>query len=397
MIAKLKPKAKRYALPDPEFRGFYVRVTPAGAKSFCAVTREPGGKQVWATIGATDHYGIKEARERAREAIKRIRDGQQPFKAPPVLPDSFAAVAENYMQRHVEAKGLRSKGEIKRILDQHILPTWAGREFEDIRRGDVTKLLDGVQDASGPSEADHVLAIVRGVMNWYMSRVDDYVSPIARGMRRTDPKSRKRTRILDDEELRLVWKQAEANGTFGAIIRLALLTAQRRAKVSAMRWEDVDVDGTWHIPAEDREKGTPGALVLPDVALTIIRAQQRIEGNPYVFAGRGSDGFFCGWSPSKRTFDKKLAEANGGAPLENWTLHDLRRTARSLLSRAGVRPDISERVLGHVIAGIEGVYDLHSYTKEKATALKQLAAQIEIIVDPPANNVVAMRGQPNDE
>jgi len=390
-VAKLKPGAKRITLSDPECRGHYVRVTPKGAKSYVAVARDPGGKQVWATIGSTDYFTIDEARGRAREAIRRTKDGKRPFEAPPVKPDSFAAVAENYMQRHVEANGLRSKGEIRRILDQHILPMWKDREFEDIRRSDVTKLLDSVQDASGPSEADHVLAIVRGIMNWYMSRVDEYVSPIARGMRRTDPTKRKRTRILDDEELRLVWKQAEANGTFGAIIRFALLTAQRRAKYSAIRWADVDVDGTWHIPAEDREKGTPGALVLPEAALAIIRAQARVEGNPYVFAGRGSDGYFCGWSPSKRNFDKKLAEANDGTTLKNWTLHDLRRTARSLMSRAGVRPDISERVMGHVIPGVEGVYDQHTYTDEKADALKRLAALVETILEPPTGNVVPLR------
>jgi integrase len=74
-----------------------------------------------------------------------------------------------------------------------------------------------------------------------------------------------------------------------------------------------------------------------------------------------------------------------------WVLHDLRRTARSLLSRAGVRPDISERVLGHAIPGVEGVYDRHSYSDEKADALNRLAALVESIIDPPVGNVVAMR------
>ena len=250
--------------------------------------------------------------------------------------------------------------------------------------------------------ADHVLSTVRGIMNWYASRTDDYVSPIIRGMRRTDPTNRKRARILDDDELRIVWKVAEGNGTFGAILRLFLLTAQRRAKVTTMMWDDVTVDGVWNIPAEGREKGNGGALGLPETAIEIIREQKRIGKNPYVFAGRG-DGHFKGDSPCKRAFDarvtaalRKAAEDRGDdpekvEPLPRWTLHDLRRTARSLMARAGVRPDIAERVMGHVQVGITGVYDRHSYVDEKADALKRLAGLIALVLDPPGENVVPMQ------
>ena len=403
-VAKLKPEEKRITLPDPELRGHYVRIQPSGAKSYCAVTRDPNGKQVWATIGSTDIYKIVEARDKAREAIKRIKAGLEPFEPAPVKPDSFKAVAENYLERHVRAKGFRSQAEIERQLTNHIYPVWQDREFIGIRRGDVTKLLDDVQDNHGPSAADHVLAVVRSIMNWYTSRSDDYTSVIARGMRRTDPKSRQRTRILDDDELRVVWTVAKANGTFGALMRIALLTAQRREKVSTMRWDDVTVDGVWNIPAEEREKGNGGALVLPEMTLEIIRTQKRVGENPYVFAGRG-DGHFYGWSPCKRAFDGKVTKArreaaekrgddpNTVVPLPNWTLHDLRRTARSLMSRAGVRPDISERVMGHIIQGVEGIYDRHSYREEKADALVKLSGLIGLILDPPADNVTALRGE----
>ena len=392
MVAKLKPGPKRRTLPDPELRGHYVRVTPKGAKSYVAVARDPGGKQIWATIGGADVLTIDEARERARAAVQRIKAGLEPFETPPPKPDGFKAVAENYLERHVKANKLRSQPEIERILDRYIYPAWSDSEFTAIRRGEVTKLLDTVQDANGPRQADYVLAVVRGIMNWHASRSDDYVSPIARGMRRTDPKNRKRARILDDGELRAVWKIAEGNGTFGAILRLAVLTAQRREKVATLKWDDVSVDGIWTIPAEDREKGSGGALVLPDVALDIIRAQKRIGDNPYVFAGRG-EGHFKGFSPCKRAFDEKVTKALDGKVLERWTVHDLRRTARSLMARAGVRPDIAERVMGHAIEGVEGVYDRHSYQQEKADALNKLAGLIALILDPPAENVTPLRAE----
>jgi len=106
------------------------------------------------------------------------------------------------------------------------------------------------------------LAITRGIMNWYASRNDDYVPPIVRGMQRTNPKDRARNRMLSDDEIRAVWKVAEASGAFGALIRLLLLTAQRREKVVTMRWADIAVDGaTWSIPGEAREKGDAKELV----------------------------------------------------------------------------------------------------------------------------------------
>jgi integrase len=107
----------------------------------------------------------------------------------------------------------------------------------------------------------------------------------------------------------------------------------------------------------------------------------RFVSNPYVFAGNvGATNNF--------SRDKEKLDAASG--VTSWTVHDLRRTARSLLSRAGVRPDIAERVLGHAVGGVERVYDRHHYDDEKADALRRLAALIERIVNPPADNVVPL-------
>ena len=139
-----------------------------------------------------------------------------------------------------------------------------------------------------------------------------------------------------------------------------------------MRWEDI-VDGEWRIPSKDREKGTAGSLVLPEAALAIINAQPRLASNPYVFAGTGS-GFIQGMSDRKAAFDAKLRDV---AP---YVIHDLRQTARSLMSRVGVRPEIAERVLGHVQQGVEGVYDRYDYREEKAQALEMLVGLIDNIL-----------------
>jgi integrase len=216
-------------------------------------------------------------------------------------------------------------------------------------------------------------------MNWHAARVDDYAPPIVRGMRRDDPQAKKRARILDDEEIRRLWAAADTSGPFGAFVKLALLTAQRRQKIVSMRWQDVTVDGVWNIPAAARERGSGGALVLPEAAIQAIRSQRRIGNNPYVFPGRG-DGHSNAHHKLKRRIDEQ-------AQIAPWVIHDLHRTARSLMARAGVRSDIAERVMGHTIAGVEGIYDRHSYREEKANALAKLAGLIALILDPPAENV----------
>jgi integrase len=377
-VLALKPRLKRYAFPDPELRGHFVRVQPSGAKSFVAVARDPYGKQIWSNIGAADVLKIDDAREQARAALKRIKVGLPAFDAPPVKPDTFKAVAENWLKRHVAAKKLRTEREIKRTLEKYVYPQWQDRDFVSIKRSDISALLDHIEDAHGGRQADLVLATVRSISNWFAGRDDSYVSPFVRGMRRV--KNGARARILDDDELRLIWKQAEANGQFGAIIRLLLLTGQRREKVATIKWSDI-ADGVWTIATAEREKGNAGSLALPVQALKIIEAQPRIGDNPYVFAGRGLGCYNI--SMSKGPFDAKLPT------MPRWTLHDLRRTASSLMSRAGIRPDISERVLGHAIGGVEGIYDRHQYDHEKADALARLATLIDSIVHP-RDNVLPM-------
>jgi integrase len=379
MVAKLKAKASRYNYADPQLPGHYVRVMPTGAKSFAVVTRDPNGKQVWHTIGRTTLHGIAEARELAREAIKRIKAGEDRSG-----PQTFASVAEDWLKRHVQAKGLRSENHIRRCLARHVMPAWGHRDIASIKRRDVAALLDQIEDSGGPVMADKVLAFVSGITNWYATRNDDYVSPVRRGMRRSSTKERARERILSDGEIRTVWKHAAEHGVFGALVRLLLLTGQRREKVASIRWQDVSVDGVWTIPSAPREKGNAQELVLPEAALAVIRSCPRLASNPYVIAGR-TVGPLRNYYTGKRRFD---AAVKFDKP---WTLHDLRRTARSLMARAGVRPDISERVLGHVIHGVEGTYDRHSYRDEKAHALRALAGLVENILRPPPDKVVALR------
>jgi integrase len=365
-VAKLKPKAKRYAFADPELPGHYVRVQPNGSKSFVVVTRDPRGKQHWRTVGAPP-MPIDDARDIGRKIIRSIREA---------APDSFEGVASEWFKRHVVKKGLRSGDDIQGFLQRHITPAWTGRDFTSIKRKDIAALLDHIEDEHGARQADYALDIIRRIANWHATRDDNYNSPVVRGMRRTNPKERERTRILSDDEIRIVWSTADAGTSFGGIVKMLLVTGQRLDKVASMRWDDLN-GNVWAIRTEAREKGNAGELILPDLAMAVVSARQRGDG--LVFPSRGGNQL-GGLAKYKRKLDRDSG-------VSGWVLHDLRRSARSHMSRAGVRPDIAERVMGHSIRGVEGVYDRHPYAAEKAEALKLLAGMVRDIVTPPPENV----------
>jgi integrase len=373
-VAALKPRQQAYAFPDPEQRGHSIRVHPKGKKVYQVIARDLVGKQRWIIVGEFGLTSLEEARDKAREVLKALKSGNDVKGA-----RSFQAVSDDWFRRHVMKKGLRSHGDLRRCLDNNILPSWAGRDFELIKRSDVAALLDRVEDECGPVAADKVLAVVSGICNWYATRHDTYQTPIVRGMRRSNPKERARDRILTDDEIRVVWRAAEANGTFGALVRILLLTGQRLEKVATMKWDDVSVDGVWTIQTDPREKGNAGELVLPQVATDILRTLPRYESNRFIFAGRG-DSHINGFSKAKAQFDAKL-------DIQHWTLHDLRRTARSLMARAGVLDRVAERTLGHIMGGVEGIYNRHEYRQEKAHALKALAGLIGNILRPASEKV----------
>ena len=123
-------------------------------------------------------------------------------------------------------------------------------------------------------------------------------------MRRTTTSERRRTRVLSDQEIRLLWPVCEASGVYGAMVQTLLLTAQRLRKVQQMKWADIGADGVWTIPkGHDREKTNAGVLPLPAMAVDIIQAQPKSK-NPYVFTGLYNDGHFNGLRYAKLQLDE---------------------------------------------------------------------------------------------
>lgn len=352
--------------------------------------------------GAPDHVPLKDARDKAAnfKSNKKKIIAERAQKAL-ANRDSFKAVSEWYIKKFVDGGNLRSAHQIKAMINA-ILPEWQDDAFEAITRSDVMKLLDNIAEDRGPRAADVTLTILRKMMGEHAVRSDTYSSPIVKGMAHIkDPRKRARDRILDDREIRLMFAACDRLGTAGNLCKALLYTAQRIGKVATMKFDDVE-DGLWTIATESREKGNAQRLKLPKPVLDIIAAQAELRMNEFVFpAGRVVNktnkpgefyGSFSAFGAAKVDIDSAMMEIEPKPAIPHWIFHDLRRTSKSLMARAGIRPDISERVLGHTIKGVEFVYDRHSYDTEREAALIALATLIEAILHPPTKggNVVSI-------
>jgi len=384
--AKAKAIATGERVPKKDGRGLFYVALPTGGESWVQYFRVHGTKQLAKITNKEPALGINGARTWGAKIRERAALGIDPreetksakAKALNVAANTLRAIAEEYLGRN---KKLRTIGQRRATLERLIYPKLGARPIASIKRSEIVRLLDHVEDTRGARMADEVLAVIRKIMDWHATRDDEFRSPIVRGMARTNKKERARTRVLSDGELRKVWSAAETMpGTFGALVLFILLTATRRNEAAHARRSELD--GTdWTIPAE-RYKGKHDHLIpLSVAAQAIIDNVPAIDCSDWIFTTTGRHPA-TDYATKKKTFDK-LCGVTG------WRLHDLRRTSRSLMSRAGVNADIAERCLGHVIGGVRGVYDRHEYHREKQLAFEALAAQIERVVTP-VDNVTAL-------
>jgi integrase len=383
-VRNLKAKPARYEKPDGN--GLYVIVQPSGQKSF-AVRFRVNGKPRKLTL--PKGLSLAEARAEAAATMLKVHRGADPVAAKreaktaqqAAAAETFRAVSDSYMRR--EGSKLRSAHWQRQLLARLVYPAIGDLPIATIKRKAVIALLNGIEENRGPVMAHSTLAVIRRIMNWHAIQDDDYTSPIVRGMGRIKPLERARSRVLSDDELRVVWRTAEKAGMFGAFIRVLLLTAARRDEVRKLEWSEIQGDA-WVLPAARNKVKLDLVRPLSSAAAALIKAQPRIGTSPFVFTISGNKPL--------ASLSRLKGEFDAASGITGWVLHDLRRTARSLLSRAGISSDHAERCLGHRLGGVRGVYDRHEYLAEKRHAFEALAAQIDVIVNPPARNVTRLRG-----
>jgi integrase len=353
------------------------------SKTYTAVTRSPGGRQVWTKIGRTDQIKLKAAEEETTRIVERVRAGQTGQEVSPAVV-TLTNVVESY--RVKVGRHQRVWRDKQRRLTKWLLPRFGKTPFLEIGRSQVNVLLNEIA-ATSPRVADQVLVDLQALEKHFLSMdgvPDDYIMRFRGGLVPKRSKRNQRERVLESEELSAVWAAAGKADRFGVIVKLCLYTAQRITKILSMQWDHVNLENSqWKIPRVAGEKGVPKVLTLPPAAIALIKTQERL--GPWVFGSVRGTGYMIGLSELKRNFETQVRIQL--PTMERWTMHDLRRSSRTMLSKAKVDFFVAEAILGHKIPGVAGVYQRDDFTEEMTAALVKLAEYIESTV---GANVVPM-------
>jgi len=349
------------------------------------------GRQRFVTIG---RHGSPWTPDKARREAKRmlglVADGKDPqaekLEARERAAGTLGRVAADYLKHAKKKQKPRSYSETERHLLINWKPLHAVSAFH-LRRRQVAARLAEIEVERGAVTAARARAALSAMFNWAIREgYDIAANPVLGTNRPTEPKSRER--VLTDSEVADIWR-ACGDDDYGRIIKLLLLTAQRRDEVGGMRWAEVDGD-TWTIPGNRTKNHREHAMPLCDSALELIAASQRRNDRDFVF-GEGprhkgdQHRGFSGWSKAKAALDERILEARGSAATSlDWRLHDLRRTAATVMAdRLGVLPHIVEAILNHVSghrAGVAGVYNRARYAAEMRNALERWAEHVETLI-----------------
>jgi integrase len=395
-VEAMKPRPVRQEIPDSFLPGLYLIAQPSGAKGWAVRYRHQGVPRKL-TLGSYPALGLKDARELGAKALRAVAEGRDPGRekilARAAKADSMDRVVEEFLERHVRRSNRpRTAQETERLLRQHVLPRWRGRIVHEITRRDVLDTLDRVVDGGAPIAANRVFAAVRKFFNWCVARDIIAASPCA-GVK-PPTAERARDRVLSDDELRRVWAAAEKlGGTFGPLVKLLVLTGQRRDEVARMRHTELDLDARlWTLPPARTKNNQPHEVPLSKAALAVLHNAPRIASSSFVLTTNGGASPASGYSKNKRRLDALLP-----ADMPAWRLHDLRRTAASGLARLGINLPVIEKVLNHSsgsFAGIVGVYQKHSFADEKRAALEAWGNFVAALVEgKPTSKVVRLRGK----
>lgn len=324
LIAELKnpPRGKRVEVADSTVPGLVLRGTHVGVKSFCVRYRLQG-RTLRYTLGKTPPLSLKEARKMALEILAKVRAGENPMAAKRTAAKRVkTATVETVISRFIE-KGMSENREshtvnLKRAFAREVTPRWGSKDIADIAADDVANLLDKIESAGVKRQVYYGL---RKLFAFAHGLKFITASPIGENFPAPSTKINSRERVLTRDEVKAVWMATEEPTRYNRIVRLLLLTGQRRDEVAEARWEEFDFKKRlWTIPAERAKNGIAHTLPLSDTALKILKSVDRREESTLVFPARGNDETaFSGWSKAKIDLDSSSS-------VTDWRLHDLRRT-----------------------------------------------------------------------
>jgi integrase len=364
---------------DAVVQGFGVRRQKDGAYYYLRFRRN--GAQHMRSIG---RHGSPWTPDSARTEAKRLLGvaiSGDPF-AKPIPAEAFGAEVERYLRKQQAALKPRTYVELERHLRRDCGPLSRLRLTEIDRRTIALRLAE-VETASGPIARNRVRSSLSAFFNWAVREGLLDANPVTGTARANERGSR--DRVLTRQEVAELWA-ALPEGGFGEIVRLLILTGQRREEIGGLKWSEVDLDRSLIVLPPERTKNLRQHEVpLSTQARAIIERQPKRKGRDFIF-GIGELGF-SGWSKSKERLDhallaKRRAADRRAKPLPSWRFHDLRRTAATQMAELGVLPHIVEVALNHISghkAGVAGVYNRSKMSDAVRDALQRWADHLERI------------------
>ena len=381
-IKALGPTKKRRTVWEGG-TGFGVRVEPTGTKSFVLWYRFHG-KAEGITLGRYPKMSLSEAREEAAKIRVKITKGLDPKikiqedKRANREAYTVADLVDEYLEKWAKPRK-KSWREDERILKKDVLPLWGRRKAKDLRRRDIVLLIDKVVDRGAPIQANRVLATVRKMFNFALSRSTLEQSPCV--AIQAPAKENRRDRVLSDDDIRNLWcnlDKCRMSKGIRLILKLLLVTAQRKGEIAFSEWKEFDFNtGWWTIPKEKSKNALPHRVPLSKMTLDLLNTAKELSNNSrWVFPGRSGDKSITG-----PAIDHAVRDNIETLKIKDFTPHDLRRTTASKITSMGISRLVVSRILNHAESGITAVYDRHSYDDEKREALNQWAQSLEVILN----------------
>jgi integrase len=377
--------------------GLALRVYATGRKTFVAFYRVGSGRkapQRWDLIGDAGAISLKDARDAARAKLGAVAKGADPAgerraqvsrdraRLEPALGTYEADLARRHVVKRKDRMSLLRR-ELKPLGDV---------ELGAITRNDLVRRIAEIEQDGRPGAAQDLRKNAAVFLGWCVDSGLLAASPLAgwRRPRRTRAQLLNRPgRALEDWELPLLWRVAEAAGwPFGPYLQMLMLLGQRRGETALMRWRDVDLEaGVWTIPAAVTKAGRVHRVPLPPQALAVLSSLPRMASSPYMFPGRRGHAM-SGWSKRLPPIYAETAAA-GVAP---WTPHDLRRTIRTGLGQLGVDRVVAELLLNHAVSDeLTAIYDRGDYWKLRVEAAGRWAAHVLGLVEGGSGDIVPLR------
>jgi integrase len=391
-VRSVRPREKKFEVAVGGARNLYLAVQPSGKRAF-VVRYRFNGRPSKLTLDAG--LTLAEARQAAAATWVEIERGTDPaakkrveraakIAAVNMGGDSIERYAQMFLEQHCRRKTSPSHAaQAEHIFRSYLLPKWRGRDIGSITRKDIKEVVRTIA-LKRPVMANRVLAHTSRFFKWCLNEDVISATPCV-GIERPTKEVR-RDRVFSDAELRQFWAACDRLPVpFGDLYRTLLFSAARRSEVGGMKFSELDFDQRiWTLPRERSKSGQAVILPLGPRCWRIITSQPRIVGNDFVWGCKRS-----GFSTIKARLDELMK------PTAPFRTHDLRRCARSLMSRANVQTDVAELCLGHVLPGgsIRRTYDVFDFLAEKRDSFERVERLIDTIINPTPAKIVTLPRQ----